>query len=41
MKTFQYRVRDKNGVVSDGVLDSVDLRQVANILRERILCNLF
>ena len=33
MKTFQYRVRDKNGVVSDGVLDSVDLRQVANILR--------
>lgn len=33
MKTFQYKVRDKNGVVSDGVLDSVDLRQAAIILR--------
>jgi type IV pilus assembly protein PilC len=35
MKTFQYKVRDKTGVVSSGVLDSVDERQAAIVLRSK------
>lgn len=33
MKTFQYRVKDKNGVGSTGVLDATDERQAAIILK--------
>lgn len=33
MKTFQYKVSDKNGVTSIGVLDAVDERQAAIILK--------
>ncbi len=35
MKTYQYKVRDKNGVISDGVLDSIDERQAAIVLRSK------
>lgn len=33
MKTFQYKVRDKEGISSTGVLDAVDERQAAIILK--------
>lgn len=33
MKTFQYKVKDQNGVNSEGVLDANDERQAAVILR--------
>ncbi len=33
MKTFQYKVRDKNGVVSAGVLDATDERQAVITLK--------
>ncbi len=33
MKTYQYKVRDKNGINSEGMLDATDERQAAIVLR--------
>lgn len=33
MKTFRYKVRDQNGVMSSGVMEAADEKQVASILR--------
>ena len=35
MKTFQYKVRDRQGIASSGVLDAVDDKQAANVLRSK------
>jgi type IV pilus assembly protein PilC len=35
MKTFQYKVRDRQGTPSSGVLDAVDDKQAANVLRSK------
>jgi len=35
MKTFQYKVADREGVPSSGVLDAVDEKQAANVLRSK------
>ncbi|HBC45060.1 MAG: Type II secretion system protein [Candidatus Collierbacteria bacterium GW2011_GWB1_45_35] len=35
MKTFQYKVRDRQGTASSGVLDAVDDKQAANVLRSK------
>ncbi|OGD84016.1 hypothetical protein A2572_00610 [Candidatus Collierbacteria bacterium RIFOXYD1_FULL_40_9] len=35
MKTYSYKVRDKNGVESTGVVDAVDERQAAIILKSK------
>jgi len=35
MKTFRYKVRDKEGNSSSGVMEAVDEKQVANILRSK------
>jgi len=35
MKTFQYKVRDREGNASSGVLDAVDDKQAANVLRSK------
>ena len=35
MKTFQYKVTDREGVPSAGVLDAVDEKQAANVLRSK------
>jgi len=35
MKTYQYKVKDKSGVGSEGMIEAVDERQAANILRAK------
>ncbi len=35
MKAFQYKVKDREGNSSGGVLDAVDVKQAANILRSK------
>lgn len=35
MKTFQYKVRDRQGVSSSGVMEAVDDKQAANVLRSK------
>lgn len=35
MKTFQYKVRDRLGNASSGILDAVDDKQAANVLRSK------
>lgn len=35
MKTFQYKVRDRDGNPSSGLLDAVDDKQAANVLRSK------
>lgn len=35
MKTFQYKVRDRQGVASSGVMEALDDKQAANVLRSK------
>lgn len=35
MKTYRYKVSDKSGVTSSGVMEAVDDKQVANVLRSK------
>lgn len=35
MKTYRYKVRDQNGVVSGGVMESTDEKQVVSMLRSK------
>jgi len=35
MKTFHYKVRDQEGVPSEGVMESMDQKQVASVLRSK------